>query len=77
MNIEKEKLEIINWIITLKDDVAIEKLKMLKNNQKNTLDWWGQIGEEEKEAIEKGLEDIKAGRVGPHQEVKRLYEKYL
>ncbi len=77
MNIEKEKLEIINWIITLKDDVAIEKLKMLKNDQKNTLDWWGQIGEEEKEAIEKGLEDIKAGRVAPHQEVKRLYEKYL
>ncbi|WP_293010866.1 hypothetical protein [Mongoliibacter sp.] len=36
---------------------------MLKNNQKNTLDWWGQIGEEEKKAIEKGLEDIKAGRV--------------
>ena len=32
-------------------------------------DWWNEISEEEKSAIDKGLADIKAGRVKSHKEV--------
>lgn len=76
MEIEKDKLEIINWITTLKDEASIEKLRMLMNST-TKFDWWKEISEEELSAIEKGLEDIKAGKVRPHKEVKKLYEKYL
>ena len=76
INIEKEKLEIIRWVTSLKDDSAIEKIKMLRDNPKK-LDWWNEISTEEKNAIAKGLEDIKAGRVKPHKEAKKLYEKWL
>lgn len=76
VNLEKEKLEIIKWVTGLKDNTAIEKLRMLRKNPKK-LDWWNEITDEEKTAIDKGLADIKAGRVKPHKEAKKLYEKWL
>ncbi len=76
LNVEKEKLEIIKWVTGLKDNTAIEKLKMLRASPRK-LDWWNEIGDEEKMAIEKGIEDIKSGRVKPHKEAKKLYEKWL
>ena len=76
INIEKDKLEIIKWVTTLKDETSIERLKILKSSH-SKIDWWNQIADEEKNAIDKGLEDIKAGRLKPHKDVKKLYEKWL
>jgi predicted transcriptional regulator len=76
MNQEKEKLEIIKWVKTLKDDTSIERLKMLRDSHRK-LDWWDEITDDEKNAIGKGLADIKAGRVKPHQHVRKVYEKWL
>ena len=76
MNLEKEKLEIIKWVRTIKDDSSIERLKMLRDNPRK-VDWWDEITNEEKAAIDKGLADIKAGRVKPHKEARKLYEKWL
>jgi predicted transcriptional regulator len=76
VNIEKDKLEIIKWVTTLKDVTSIERLKMLKDSRSKT-DWWNQISDEEQNAIDKGLTDIKAGRLKPHKEVKKLYKKWL
>ncbi|MCH7397258.1 hypothetical protein MM236_04620 [Belliella sp. DSM 107340] len=76
MNIEKDKLEIIKWVTTIKDETSIEKLRMLMNST-TEIDWLEQISDEELNSIEKGLEDIKAGRVKPHKDVKKLYEKWL
>ena len=60
MNIESAKQELAEWILNLKDDSIIERIKMLKDNQKN-LDWWFEITEAEKASIEKGkTTDIKA-----------------
>ena len=76
MNLEKDKLEIIKWVTTIMDDTSIEKLKMLRDNPKK-LDWWDEITSEEKSAIDKGLADIKAGRVRPHKDARKMYEKWL
>ena len=76
INIEKDKLEIIKWVTTLKDEASIERLKMLKDSRLKT-DWWDQVSDEEISAIDKGLADLKAGRIKPHKEVKKLYEKWL
>ena len=75
-NVEREKLAIIKWVTGLKDRDAIEKLRLLRDSPKK-LDWWNEITDEEKAAIEKGIEDIKAGRVKPHKEAKKLYAKWL
>ncbi|MDZ7649697.1 MAG: hypothetical protein U5K54_22540 [Cytophagales bacterium] len=33
VNLEKDKLEIIKWVTTLKDETSIERLKMLKDSR--------------------------------------------
>ena len=76
MDIEKEKLKIIRWVKTLKDDSSIERLKALRDRSKRP-DWWAEISHEEKAAIDKGIADIKAGRVRPHKEVRKFYERWL
>lgn len=76
INIEKEKLDIIRWVTTLKDETSLERLKMLMDHPDKT-DWWDDISEDEKNAIEEGLTDIKAGRLKSHVEVSKLYEKWL
>ncbi|HRG08819.1 MAG TPA: hypothetical protein PLJ08_09600 [Cyclobacteriaceae bacterium] len=75
-NPEKEKLEIIKWVTNLSDDTALERLRLLRTQSKK-IDWWEHISEAEQASIEKGLDDIKAGRVKPHNEAKKLYEKWL
>ena len=60
----------------LKDNTAIERLKILREKPKKS-DWQDEITDEERASIDKGLEDIKAGRVKPHREAKKLYEKWL
>jgi hypothetical protein len=44
---------------------------------KNEVDWWDEISEEEKASIERGLADVKAGRIVPHDEVRKKYLKWL
>jgi len=75
-SVEKDKLEIIKWATGLKYAESIEKMRMLRESPKK-LDWWNEITDEEKAAIERGLEDIKAGRVKLHREAKKLYVKWL
>jgi predicted transcriptional regulator len=76
MNLDKEKLKIIDWIANITDESVIAKIKLLKDHPNET-DWWDEISDAEKASIERGLEDIKAGRVIDHSEVKKLYEKWL
>lgn len=76
LNVEKEKLEIIKWVTGLKDNTAIERLRMLRDMPKKT-DWWNEITDEERAAVDKGLADIKVGRIRPHREAKKIYEKWL
>ena len=73
----KDKLEVIQWITTLEDETLIEKLKILMENSSKQADWWEQISESEKNAIDEGLEEIKAGKIVPQEEVKKMYEKWL
>lgn len=76
MNLDSEKLKIIGWIANITDESMIAKIKLLKDHPNET-DWWDEISEAEKASIERGLEDLKAGRVIDHSEVKKLYEKWL
>ncbi len=73
---EQEKLDIIQWVLKLNDEVTIEKLKLLREKPKK-IDWWEEITNEEKMAIEKGLDDIKHNRIKQHKEVKKIYEQWL
>ena len=74
-NIESKKLALIQWLTSLNDVSMIDKILELK--QKETKDWWNETSDEEKESIEKGLSDAESGKLTPHSEIIKKYEKWL
>lgn len=74
-NILNKKLELIQWLATVDDVHMLEKIIALR--KKETKDWWDAITLEEKEAVEKGLNDANEGKLNPHSKARELYEKWL
>jgi hypothetical protein len=73
MGLEALKLELIEWLTKLDNESTIEYLKVIKESTGTDRDWWTDLSEAQKKSIERGLEDIKAGRVTSHEEVKSKY----
>jgi predicted transcriptional regulator len=67
MNFEAKKLDLINWLTSLKDDAVISQLYAIKND--SDTDWYEQLSSEQKNQIQEGLEDLKKGRTISHEEV--------
>ncbi len=77
MNIQVEKLGLIDWILRISDASIIQKLNVIKEENSKSLEWWDTLHKEEIESIERGLENIKEGKVHTHKSAKKLYEAYL
>lgn len=77
MNIQTEKLGLIEWISKLNDISIIEKLKSIQEDYLKSKDWWDTLNKEELESIERGLKDLDEGKIHPHETARKVYEKYL
>ncbi len=77
MNIQAEKLGLIEWIARLNDLSILKKLKKIHDEYSKTSDWWDEISNHEKKSIEKGLKDLEEGKVHSHETAKKVYDKYL
>ncbi len=77
MNAQAVKADIIQWITGLDDQSILLELKKIKEQSTKKIDWWDTISVEERQSIERGLEDSKNGRTIPHSEVRKKYEKWL
>ena len=75
INIQKEKIELIQWLASLEDLSVIEKIIELRINER--LDWWGRLSEAEQKSIEKGIKDADEGKLKDHTKARQLYEKWL
>lgn len=75
MDIQAEKLKLIEWLKNLSDQSIIEKLKIFKENLLEKSDWWETLTDDEIKSIDEGLNDIKEGRTTPHSEVMKKYGK--
>ncbi|WP_407534121.1 hypothetical protein [Elizabethkingia miricola] len=74
-HILNKKLELIQWLSTLEDQSIIEKLIALRKEEAK--DWWNSISDNEKNAIEKGIEDADSEKLETHSNARKLYEKWL
>lgn len=78
MNAYAEKIEIIQWIAGLDDKATLSQLRKIKEQsdikQNDLVD---SISLKERESIQRGIEDSANGRVTPHSEVRKKYEKWL
>ncbi|MCK9639734.1 MAG: hypothetical protein M0R39_07455 [Prolixibacteraceae bacterium] len=78
MDISAEKLDIIQRICEIQDDDLIDLIKnIIDIPQASKSDWWDQITQEEKESINRGLDDLQKGRVHSHELIREKYEKWL
>nr|NQU91435.1 hypothetical protein [Bacteroidota bacterium] len=77
MNLQAEKLNLIEWISRLNDTSIIEKLREIKEGYSNSKDWWDSLKQEELESINRGLKDFEDGNVHSNETARKIYEKYL
>ena len=75
LNIQSKKLELIQWLSTIEDLSVLNKIIDLKKQENK--DWWNSISENEKQSVEKGLQDAEAGKLNSHSKAKQLYDKWL
>lgn len=75
MDIQAEKLRLIQWLAGLNDARTITEFITLKKSKE--ADWWDQISAEERTEIEEGLSQADKGEVIPHNEVMAKYRKWL
>ena len=78
MDIQLEKYKLIEWLMGLKDETVISKLKIIKSSlSTSSSDWIDDISETEKLLIKAGLKDIEEGNTYTHEQVmKEINEAY-
>ena len=75
MDIHATKLELIQWLSTIENPSLIQKIKKLRDSQKE--DWWSQLSQAEVDAIEEGIKDADEENVVSHKEARKIYGKWL
>ncbi|PWL28530.1 hypothetical protein [uncultured Roseivirga sp.] len=75
MDIQAEKLRLIEWLASLRDSKTISELIAFKKSKET--DWWDEISLEEKAEIEEGLVQADRGELVPHKQVMAKYDKWL
>jgi predicted transcriptional regulator len=73
MNIQTEKLDIIQWLAGVNESKVIRQFMLLKRTNEETTSIV--LSEAEKQAIDKGIQAIEAGRVESHEEVMESTKK--
>nr|WP_319398618.1 hypothetical protein [uncultured Carboxylicivirga sp.] len=73
MNIQTEKLSLIEWISKLNDTSIIEKLSKIKDDYSKSDDWWDALKKDELDSINRGLEDFEEGRTHSQEEAHKIY----
>ena len=77
MDIQLEKYRLMEWLMSIKDESVIAKLKTIKGSLSASSNWTDDISDAEKTLIEIGLRDIENGNTSSHEQVmKEINEAY-
>jgi predicted transcriptional regulator len=74
MSIETRKLNLINWLSSIQDEAVLNKMEQI---QKEKNDWWDDLTEEDKAAINEGLNQLDRGEYTIHAQVRENIKKRL
>lgn len=70
MNLKAKKLELVQLILNTDKPSVLAKVEAVFKSEKDT-DWWDEISEAERTAIEESLAEADRGELIPHEEVMR------
>lgn len=71
MDIQATKIDLIHWLTELQDPEILEQLSAIKSGQ----DWWVEISEEERQAIDIGIAELDRGEGIPHGDVMKMVQE--
>lgn len=74
MDIQAEKLQLIEWLIRLNDTKTLKQFILLKKKEEK--DWYDELTEDEKVEIEEGLVQANKGEIVPYKQVMAKYKKW-
>ncbi len=69
MDIQLEKLGLIEWITRISDTTILQKLVGIKEENSMTEDWSIDLSKNEIDSINRGLKDVEEGKVQSHESV--------
>jgi predicted transcriptional regulator len=69
--------EITSYLSHLNVQQKQAVLSVVKTFAAEQQDWWDEISEEQQQAIDKSLAEMKEGKLTPHNEVMKKYKKWL
>ena len=69
--------EIIQRLPQLNEKQKEAVLSVVKNFATGQQDWWDEISDEQKDAIDKALEEMNEGKLTPHDEVMAKSKKWM
>lgn len=75
LNIQNVKIDLIQWLTTIEDAATLKKLLKFRESEAKAI--VHELSDAEKDAIDKGLEDLKSGNVVSQSEAKKVYGKWL
>lgn len=76
MNLQAKKLEIVQLILNTEKPSTLKKVEDVLKNEKVT-DWWDDVSENDKKAINEGLEQLDKGEYLTRSEVRsKIKEKF-
>jgi predicted transcriptional regulator len=70
MDTQARKLELIRWLIQLKDEHLLLKVEAL---QAEDVDFWNELSEQQKQEIRKGIAELDEGK---HVDYERVISKH-
>lgn len=71
-SILEKKLNIIEWLLKLKDDTIISKIELL---QRTNVDHWDELTEAQKQEIEAAFTELENGKGIPHRKVMAKFKR--
>jgi hypothetical protein len=74
MNLENRKINLINWLSSIQEEDTLDKVEKI---QKEKADWWDTIGNEDKKAINEGLDQLDKGEYLTRSQVRsKIKERF-
>ena len=77
MNMQAEKLKLIQMLLETKDKELIQQVKALLSIHQKDADFWDEMPDTIKESVERGLRQSEAGEGIPHEKAVKRLSKWL
>jgi predicted transcriptional regulator len=74
MNIQAEKLDILQTIIGINDESLIMDVKAFLSDRK--ADWFDELNDDQQKDVLEGITQADRGEIVPHDEVVKLFGKW-